>query len=211
MKNTLIIIALLLGMQLSYAQSTESLQKLGIDGQAPQGIAVGEKAPNFSVTDSTQLKFKLSKALKRGPVVLIFFRGYWCPACNRYLAQYADSLGQIVARGATLVLVTPESYPSMMNYDREGIAGFTVLSDTENKIMQQYQVLFNVRSDYQDMLQKYLGKRLDKINASGKGVLPVPATYIIDQKRRIVYRQFDLDYNHRANVSDILANLPAAK
>ena len=73
-----------------------------------KGLQVGAKAPLFTAIDQNKKQYSLEKALKRGPVVLVFYRGYWCPVCNRQLKKLQDSLDLVYAKGATLIAVSPE-------------------------------------------------------------------------------------------------------
>ena len=207
MKNILFILLLLPGIFV-FGQST-SPEKFGVPAQkTPTGLQVGEKAPALSAKTADGKTFKLAEQLKSKPVVLIFYRGYWCPVCSRYLSEYQDSLQLVVDKGASLVAVTPETYDFVEKTREKTKAGFEILSDADGKIMEAYKVAFPVTGEYQQAIQSGLNTNIAETNAQEEAVLPVPATYIIDQKGKIIYRQFDLDYGNRASVKAILENLP---
>jgi thiol-disulfide isomerase/thioredoxin len=76
----------------------------------PKGLMKGDKAPDFEVKDISGNLIKLSEKLKAGPVILVFYRGQWCPHCNKYLSHMEDSLKMIQAKGASVIAVSPETY-----------------------------------------------------------------------------------------------------
>jgi len=183
--------------------------KFGIDiNSHPQGLAVGNQAPNVKLTLQDGKVVALSDLYKSQPVVLFFYRGYWCPVCNKHLTAFAKEAGKIEAKGVKLIAVTPESYDNVAKTRAHTGIKFTVVSDTDDHILKAFKVNFKVTDKYQQMIQDRLNASIAKTNANGEAVLPVPATFIIDKTGKIVYRQFNPDYKDRASVADILANLP---
>ncbi len=206
--KTFFAFALLLASLAAWAQQPEP-EKFGVaSDHIPSGLKTGEKAPDFTEKTADGKSFNLYNKLKEGPVVLVFYRGYWCPVCSRYLSAYQDSAQLIIDRGASFVAVTPETYEFVEKTREKTKAGFTILSDTDGKIMEAFGVNFRVTQDYQARIESGLHANIAKTNTQEEAVLPVPATYIIDRDGFIVYRQFDLDYGKRASIKDMLANLP---
>jgi peroxiredoxin len=179
------------------------------EGKIPAGIPVGEKAPSFSGYDQSGKFTESSKLLLKGPMVLFFYRGYWCPACNRTLRNYQDSLSIITDQGVSVVAITPESIEFVERTVKMNNISFTVIYDCQEKIMMDYDVMFDVSPGYQEMLKQ---KDLDlvSINLHPEAHLPVPATYIINSQGIIVAAWFDPDYRKRASVSWIIQNLGKA-
>ena len=101
MKTFLITFALLFIAINVMPQNTRS-------AEAAMGLPVGVKAPDFQAIDADSVTFRLAEALNTGPVVLIFYRGHWCPICNKHLGVVQDSLKLITDRSATLVAVSPQ-------------------------------------------------------------------------------------------------------
>jgi peroxiredoxin len=144
--------------------------------------------------------------LEKGPVVLMFYRGYWCPYCNRQLQQFQDSLQLINELGGTVVAVTPESVESINKTVEKTNVQFRIIHDNQLSIMKAYDVAFTPE---EDVLTRYKKKGMDlnQINSDNGENLPVPATYIINQEGKIIYAFFDPDYKKRATVAKILKNL----
>jgi peroxiredoxin len=194
----------------SKSQAQDDPVKYGIDVNfgVPSGLKPGDTAPDFSASDVNNNMVTLAKELENGPVVIIFYRGEWCPVCNRYLSNFQDSLSYVVAAGAKVLAITPEQPSSALKMIKKTGATFTVIPDPTEQIMQRYEVIFSVTEAYQDRIKNKLEADIASNNEKKDAKLPVPATYIINKEGIVVYRQFDLDYHIRASVKDILDNIP---
>jgi len=174
--------------------------------EKPEGLFIGSKAPDFKATDQDGKDVRLKDLLKKGKVVLVFYRGYWCPYCNRELSRLQDSLAQILEKGATVVAISPEKPEGVKQTVEKTKASYPVLYDQGMKIMKGYDVEYEVE---ENTLARYRSSGLDieKNNGENGKFLPVPAVYIIDKESTVTYRFFDADYRKRPSIKDILANL----
>jgi peroxiredoxin len=172
----------------------------------PKGLNVDEKAPAFTAKDQQGKKISLAEQLKKGPVVLVFYRGQWCPYCNKQLKKLEDSLSLITAKGATLIAVTPEKQENISKTIEKTKASYSILFDDGLKIMKSYDVAFAVDDK---TIEKYKGYGIDfsEVNGSNGAYLPVPAVYVINKDGVIVFKHFDPNYTKRASVLDILDHL----
>ncbi|AXG73375.1 AhpC/TSA family protein [Flavobacterium arcticum] len=180
------------------------------EADLPEGLNVGDTAPNITMTTDDNKKMKLADLYAEQPVVVIFYRAYWCPACEKHLSEFAEKAKDIEAKGVKLVAITPETYDNVDKTKKGTGANFTIISDTDGEIMKAFDVDYKVTESYQAMIGDKLNASVAETNATGKAVLPVPATYIIDTNGKIVYRQFNPDYKQRASVQEILDNVPAS-
>jgi len=172
----------------------------------PQGIKVNDKAPNFIAKDQSGKKVSLKNELKNGSVVLVFYRGQWCPYCNKQLKALQDSLGLIKEKGATLMAVSPEKPANIAKTVEKTTATYAVLFDDSLKIMKSYDVAFIVDST---TIEKYKTYGIDFYDANGSNgaTLPVPAVYIINKDGIIIFKHFDSDYRKRVSVKEIISHL----
>ncbi|PKP01903.1 MAG: alkyl hydroperoxide reductase [Bacteroidetes bacterium HGW-Bacteroidetes-9] len=173
-----------------------------------KGLAVGAQVANFSATNQKGETFILSEALQKGPVVVIFYRGQWCPVCNKHLGQVQDSLQQIYNHGATVVAISPEKTEYLAKTAEKTHASFTLLYDEGYAIANQFDVTFDPDSATKVVYNVVLGANLKNAHSDDSQRLPIPATFIIGQDHKIVWRQFDPDYKKRSTVSEILKNIP---
>ncbi len=179
---------------------------LVIAQEAPEGLFINSKAPDFKAKDQHGKDIRLKDLLKQGPVVLVFYRGHWCPFCNRQLKKLEDSLQFIRDKGATLIAVSPEKPENISKTVEKTGADYSILHDEGLKIMKAYEVEFEVQ---ENTINRYrnTGIDLEKINGKDWKYLPVPAIYIIDKESNITYRFFYTDYKKRPSVQEILKNL----
>ncbi len=174
--------------------------------EAPEGLFIGSKAPDFKAKDQNGKEVRLKDLLKEGKVVLVFYRGQWCPYCNKALSRLQDSLQLIIDKGATLIAVSPEKQENVAITVEKTKAEFSILHDEKLKIMKAYDVEYEMQ---ENTVTRYRNSGLDieKINGENGKFLPVPAVYIIDKESTVTYRFFDKDYKKRPSVKDIIDNL----
>lgn len=196
-KSTYLSAFLLLVVSFVFAQ-TETVY--------PEGLKVGDIAPEFTTKDQDGKTIDLKQALKRGPVVMLFYRGQWCPYCNKQLSHFSDSLQSIIAKGAMLLAITPETAENIKKTVEKTKTVFPVIEDGAMNIMRSYKVNFAVD---EKTIARYKGYGIDfdKENGSNGANLPVPATYVIGTDGKIRFVFFNRDYRKRVSVKEILENL----
>ncbi|HSZ73089.1 MAG TPA: peroxiredoxin family protein [Cytophagaceae bacterium] len=162
---------------------------IGVSGAFAQdevfGLKVGDVAPDFSLYDQHENTFKLSKALEKGPVVVFFYRGQWCPFCTKYMKNYQDSLQFIKAKGAQIVGISPQAESAVQKSIEKTGATFPLLSDQNKAVCFKYNTL----------------TKADRTNEEAN---PVPALYVVGKDGKIKYVHFPNSFTLRANVSDFL-------
>jgi peroxiredoxin len=174
--------------------------------EAPEGLFIASKAPDFTAKDQNGNEVRLKDLLKKGKVVVVFYRGQWCPYCNKELARLQDSLQLIKDKGASLVAISPELPENVSKTIEKTKAEYPVIYDEGLKIMKAYDVEFEVQ---ENVITRYrnAGIDLEKSNGKNGNFLPVPAVYIVDKEFRVTYRFFDMDYKKRPSVKELLQNL----
>ena len=194
MRKYLCLTIVLLLTLLSYAQDK------------PQGLQVNDLAPTFTAKDQNGKEISLKSLLKKGPVVVMFYRGEWCPYCNKQLSEMQDSLRTVTSKGATVLAITLEKPENIAKTIEKTKATFPVLFDDGLKIMRAYKVDYAMDAS---VVQKYKSYGIDftTVNGNNGANLPVPAVYIISQEGKIIYRYFDENYRRRPSVREIASKL----
>jgi len=170
----------------------------------PSALTVGSKAPDFNGIDYQGKKLSLKALLKKNnTIVLFFYRGQWCPYCNKYIKQIQDNLSRLTGKGAIVIGVTPEAGLAINTTISKTGATFPIISDKGYKIMKAYKVDYVVSADDLALMHKY-HIDMDANNGNMDHILPIPATYVINKKEKIIYAHFDVDYRKRANIDDII-------
>ena len=205
-KVNYILVPVILSLFLNSCFTGNNVKKFGIDKEegVPTGLDVSQKAPDFTGYSKDDKIFQLSEKLNKGPVMLFFYRGYWCPVCNDYLKDYQDSLKMISEKGVAVVAVTPETSENVSKTRNKTGAAFTIISDSTGRIMEKYDVKFKVTNGYQRMVKAGLFTDVAETNGQEKAYLPVPATYLINRDGIIEWKHFNTNYKKRASVKDIL-------
>lgn len=189
---------------------TKRIYKEGIDAVASSGVLdraskTGDTAPGFTLPDVDGEPVSLASLLEDGPVVLVWYRGGWCPYCNLTLRAFEQALPDITAAGGRLVAVSPELPDNTAETVKENGLEFTVLSDVGNIVAKQYGVVFTLTPEVHAKYDAAFG--FDAHNGESTGELPLAATYVIDRDGTIRYAFLDADYTKRAEPSAVVEAL----
>lgn len=190
-----------------YQQSVEELEKRSI---AEGAIKAPSRAPDFELEDQDGDRVHLSALLERGPVVIIFYRGKWCPMCNATLMRLQRHLDQIEAKGATLVAISPMLPDGTQVLSSKKSLQFPVLSDLGNEVARKYKITFRVPENVRETMLSW-GEDVPTHNGDDTWEIPLPATYIISQEGQIVWSFIEDDPIYRAELEDIVAAIPTTR
>ena len=204
------LISFLLFVGLSQNIWTQDYNKYGIENESAANLVpleVGSVAPDFKAKDQFGNMISLSEMTQDGPVLIIFYRGYWCGICQKNLSEFQEEFSSLSSAGVQVLAIAPEVESNIDKTIDQNSLQFSVIADADNSIMESYHVAFNVTQDYQDKVVKYFDTTLEEINGQEDPVLPVPATYLINTDGTIKYVHHDINYGNRATVKDILNQL----
>jgi peroxiredoxin len=172
-----------------------SVTELMQTGLARQAVKAGERAPLFRLRSNNGDSVSLSEALDRGPVVVSFFRGGWCPFCRLGLEALAKAQSEIEWLGAMLVGLSPLA-------DGDSCSSFLILKDPGCRIAARYRIAFTVAPQFRPAYLA-LGYPEPLKKSPECWVLPLPATYIIDRNGIVVLSYVDANYTTRLKPTEI--------
>ncbi len=177
----------------------KEFQKLVIENASGvKGLAISETAPDFILSNAFGENISLSAALRKGIVILKFYRGEWCPICNLDLRESQKHLNEIKSFGANLFAISPQSPDNALTMTQKNELGFEVLSDPNQEVIKAYNLQFDPGEDYHQR------RDLTLLNNDGSKTLPVPATFIIDTNQKIVACHVEADYTQRMTSVEII-------
>ncbi|WP_127532869.1 peroxiredoxin-like family protein [Paenibacillus kobensis] len=171
------------------------------------GLQEGQQAPDFTLTSATGAEVRLFDQLSSGPVVLVFYRGAWCPYCNIQLRAYERILPEIQALGGQLIALCPQKPDHTLTQQEKEQLTFHVLSDTDGTAASSFEVLFEVPPYVQDIMLNKFKIDLTDYNATDRWILPIPSTFIIDQSGVTRSAYVNPDFMQRQEPQDILERL----
>jgi peroxiredoxin len=188
-------------------QQLEAMQRataaLVATGQAQRALKAGDSAPDFVLNDPDGKPVSSRDLLAKGPLVVSFYRGVWCPYCNMELQALQAELAEIQARGANLVAISPQTAPNSRTSQRDNKLGFPILSDPKADVANAFGIRFAL-PDYLVEVYKAFKNDLPLINADPSWVLPMPARYVIGTDGIIAYAEINPDYTQRPDPSELL-------
>jgi len=184
-----------------------SIQDLLDQGVPADVVTIGDTLESFTLTDASDTPVTLDQLVATGPVVIVFYRGGWCPYCNLALRTYQrELLPELAAFGARLVAVSPQTPDQSLSTVEKAELEFTVLSDPGNRVARGVGITFQQADDVLDA-QRTLGLDLSEVNAEGSTELPRPTVLIVDTDRTVRFVDVQPDYTARTEVADIVAAL----
>jgi peroxiredoxin len=194
---------LLPDLEATYDRLVARIQANGADILVP---AIGDRLPEFLMTDSEGQLVDLASLLRKGPVVISFNRGPWCDYCGLELHALARAYPDIVAAGGDVVSIVPETakYAQVLK-DTRGLP-FRVLTDLDLAYALSLGLVFWVGDKIKETYRQF-GIDLEQFQGNGGWLLPIPATLVVGGDGRVKTRFVDPDFRHRLGIEPILRAL----
>jgi peroxiredoxin len=196
-------------IQAIHTRAVADLQESGI---AERALQSGSEAPEFELPDPNRKPVRSSDLLMRGPLVICFIRGRWCPFCVGQMEAMNAIAPQIQKLGASMVAISPQTvHQNYLMADQHKLQ-FPLLSDAGNKVARQFGLAYCV-PDYQQEVYGRAFVNLSFVNGDSLWELPIPATYLIDRSKSagegaratpVIYAYASPDYTDRPEPGDIL-------
>jgi peroxiredoxin len=181
----------------------DHLNQHGAGDAAPKP---GDAMPPFILPDENGSLVSLKDLLQRGPAVVTFNRGHWCPFCRISINTLAKAQGRIEALGARMVAIVPESGPFTAEMKFDSDVRFPILSDMDNGYALSLNLAVSIDGEMKAMMRE-TGRDLPSYQGNESWLLPIPATFVVGQDGRIKSRFVDPDYRKRMAVEELIAAL----
>ncbi len=191
------------GWEAAYQEIVATLHRQGFMSGL---LDVGQRFPNFMLPSAEGRLVALAEELRRGPVVLSFFRGSWCPFCQMMLEALAEVMPRIEAAGASVLALTPETGGLALKLKQRHGGRFEILADVDFGVGLLAGVVFKIPPLYRTRLEA-AGFDFPQRHGNGGWCLPVPAVYVIGQDGVISWRFAEADFALRPEPDEIIAAL----
>lgn len=175
-----------------------------------KALKVYNNSVDFTLPDTNGKPVSLKEKLNRGPVILKFYRGHWCPICNAELVALQEILPEIKRFGATLLAISPQNIQNSRLMKDKNHLDYQILSDHNNQVARKYGLVYSI-GDKANALYHQLGIEIEKVNDVNSDELPIPATYVINANGVVVYASIEPDFTTRPEPVEILRSLENLK
>jgi peroxiredoxin len=187
--------------------NAQTLSDLVASGLSASALREGDVAPDFSLPDARGHVVALKTLLDRGPVVISFYRGGWCPFCNLELRSLQRVLPEIVQMGASLVAISPQLPDNSLSTQEKNQLTFPVLSDVGNIEAKRFGIVFTLPTALVEV-NRAIGRDLVEINGeAGAAELPMPATFVLDKSGVIRLAFVEEDWSKRLDPDIVVYTL----
>lgn len=183
-----------------------STAELIASGQAEKALKAGDRAPEFTLTDADGKTVSSRDLLARGPLVLTFYRGVWCPYCNMDLQALEEAAAEIRAKGASLVAVSEQTAPNSRKSQQENKLSYPILTDHKGDLADKFGLRWTLQPYLIDVF-KMFQVDLTVIHDDSAWTLPMPARYVIGSDGIIAYAEVNPDYTRRPDPSELMPTL----
>ncbi len=182
-------------------QKTEELKGTNLSKNA---LGLGSTAKDFALFNAINQTVSLNDLLKENEFVVInFYRGQWCPYCNLELKALQSINNDLVDLNAKLVAISPQTPDASLSTKEKNELEFEVLSDTHNELAKDYGLVFSLAEELRPIYEGF-GIDIVGLNDEDTYELPLPATYVINKHKEIIYSFIDEDYTSRCEPQEIL-------
>jgi peroxiredoxin len=187
--------------------NTSLIEDLVASGIRSSALKVGDPVEDFVLPDARGKAVALHDLLSRGPVVISFYRGGWCPFCSIELRGLQRVLPQITGLGASLVAISPQVPDHSLSTEEENQLTFPVLSDVGNDVARRFGIVFKIPPGVVEA-NRLAGRDFVDINGQvGSAELPLPATFILDAAGSIRLAFLEEDWSKRLDPEIVVETL----
>jgi len=174
-----------------------------------QPLGIGESLPNAKLRTIDGEATTLPEAVAGKPSVIVFYRGGWCPVCNKHLADLAKVEPELKKQGVQLIAISPDTPERLSKAAGDEKLSYTLYSDTNHAAMKALGIAFAVDDKTNSMLRGY-DIILEDWSGSADRVLPVPAVFVTDAAGKIVFVHTNPDYTQRLSGEEVLKAVAAS-
>ena len=190
------------------AVNERAVEELRNSGILTRALKVGDSAPEFNLLNQDGKPVSSGELLSKGPLVIAFLRGRWCPFCCGEAEALNRALPEFQQAGASLVAISPQAVNQAYFMHDQYKLRFPLLVDEGNNVARQFGIAYRV-PDSQEKLFSSVFINLPHVNGEPSWELPLPATYVVGRDGKTQYAWVNVDYTQRSEPSEVLDILRA--
>lgn len=185
-------------------RATRDLEASGIQDRV---LKPGARAPDFELRNQNGELRKAADLYASGPLVITFYRGFWCPYCNADLANLETYAARIKEAGATLLAISPEKPEYSRKIIKTRKLSFEVLTDEGNRVAEQFGLKFALAQELKALYRDKLQVNLKLYHGDDDWTLPIPSRFVVGTNGLIIYAESSPDYTRRPDPEEVMAVL----
>lgn len=170
---------------------------------ADNALKAGDAAPSFAMVEAAGAIVRSEDLFARGPTVLSFYRGVWCPYCSAELEALHRATPEIAAAGGTLVAVTAEQGGRAQRVKQQRQFKFEILCDLDNGVGLAYGIVFRLPDEMIELFKR-VGNDFPLTYGNDSWFLPMPATYVIGRDGIVKHAYVNPDFRYRLDPEEIV-------
>ncbi len=192
----------------AYSEAVDRLVvRLRENGGGENAPRPGEAMPPFLLPDETGALVSLQALIARGPLVVMFYRGHWCPYCRLNVGAVIKAQDRIEALGGRIVAIMPETQRYAAQFKSDSGAPFPVLTDLDNGYALSLNLAIWLGAEIRQLLS-YVD--MSGFHGNDAWVLPIPATFVVGRDGLVKARFVDPDFRKRMEIDDLIAAVKGA-
>lgn len=181
---------ILFAILLPIAFNTTLMAQLPSNAEDISPLLIGETIPDVLVTTLEGEETNFHDLIKEKPTVVIFYRGGWCPYCNRHLAEIGQIEADILAAGYQILAVSPDDAAHLRATIDKNEIKYQLISDSKGALAKAAGIAFQAPERYSKMLGEYS-------SGENAGYLPVPTVFVLNTKGEILFEYINPNYKLR--------------
>ncbi len=183
---------------------TRTIARLRDSGIERKCLQQGETAPDFTFINDHNQRASLYDLVRNGPVVINFFRGFWCQYCQTEIEAYESIQAELAKIGCAYLAVTPQQPESLASTPDN----YQVIYDKDNEIAAAFGIVYSLESEERSLFESW-GLDLGVVNGADNWSLPIPATFVVRADRTIGYAYVDVDFRARCCPDQLIEEIRA--
>jgi peroxiredoxin len=172
-------------------------------GLAEKAVHAGGRAPSFRLRDGNGATFSSDRALCAGPVLIVFYRGRWCPYCNLDLSAIESASAEIRSAGASIIAVSQQTPAESLQTARLNGLSFRSLVDRHGRVANAFGLRWKASAELRTV-QAECGADLAAFNGEASWTMTMPARYIVGRDGKVAYADISVDYTRRGDPLELL-------
>lgn len=190
-------------VNLQLSEDTTMMQRHPAKPTDISPLLIGECIPTIKIPATDGKLFDLNASITQKPTILVFYRGGWCPFCNKELSGLQTIQEDLVKQGYQIIAISTDSPENLSKSITKHKLNYTLLSDADLNVSKQFGIAYQAPKNYaQTITMGSGGKNVDKL-------LPVPSVFILDQKGAIQFEYINPDFTQRISPK-VLQSVAAA-